>query len=409
MKIKDIKVKRVSIPHSETVVMAENKGGYDHITTLVIQLETDEGIVGVSEMPGWHGPDRWEFEIENVLKPQLIGEDPFNIERIVGTRYFMTHDAAAEHAQVSGPFLIASIEIACWDIIGKASKLPVYKLMGGRLWEKIPITRFIGIRSPEEAARDSLAAVKEGIKAIKLKVGLDPQQDIAIVKSVREAVGDDIAIRVDANQAWSVGTAINQINKMARYYPQYIEGPIPAWDWDGFLRIRRRTQVPLCVCETLHIEGYLAAILRLIQKQAVDFVSTDPWRTAGLLGFKKLCAICDAADIPVVMHWNTLGVSQAACLHACESNHATFYPQDILCINLKPGPVDDIVTRPLRHERGYLKVPEGPGLGVDLDEKKVEVWSKYDEEIRKEPAKMTPAERFGDENLPVTYYFPPRY
>ncbi len=113
----------------------------------------------------------------------------------------------------------------------------------------------------------------------------------------------------------------------------------------------------------------------LIKKDAIDFISTDPLRTGGMLGFKKLCAICEAAGIPVVTHWTRAGVSQAAWLHCCISNYATMYASDILCSNLKPGPIDDIITEPLRHENGYLKALDGPGLGVILDEEKLAKYS----------------------------------
>jgi L-alanine-DL-glutamate epimerase-like enolase superfamily enzyme len=168
--------------------------------------------------------------------------------------------------------------------------------------------------------------------------------------------------------------------------------------------------VPICVCEGWgyeHQADKMQLLLRLIQDHALDFLSTDPYRTGGLLGFKKVCAICEAAGIPVISHWNTLGVSTAVWLHACASNRAAMFGHDILCSNLKPGPVDDIVTAPFRHDRGYLRVPEAPGLGVALDEAKLKKW-------RIEPGTplMQPDEEVCSpiENLQVrSGYAPPRY
>jgi L-alanine-DL-glutamate epimerase-like enolase superfamily enzyme len=284
--------------------------------------------------------------------------------------------------------------------------------MGGQVWEKIPITRFIGIGSPEEVAEEALAAVRQGINTIKLKVGHDLSQDVEIVRSAREVVGDNVVIRVDANQAWSVGTAITQINRMARYNVQFVEQPIPRWDRVGLTRLRDKVGVPICICEGWGYEHHidkLPLLLQLIQERALDFLSTDPYRTGGLRGFMKTCAICEAAGIPIVSHWNHtgLGVSTATWLHACSSNRIVMHGQDILCTNLKPGPVDDIVTAPFHHENGYLEVPSGPGLGIQLDEAKMEKWRSRPGPLSRHPKAEV---EYPINNLRIRPgYAPPRY
>ena len=364
--------------------------GWNRFYSTIFQVHTDEGITGISEII-WY--DISENELMG-LKARLIGEDPSNIERIVGSAYFSPFSPS-----------ISAIEIACWDIFGKAFKVPVYNLMGGLLREKVPVTRFIGIRSPEEAAREAVAAVEQGVMTVKLKVGFDPRQDVEIVKAVRDAVGNDVAIRIDPNQAWSVGTAINQINKMAKYYPQYIEQPIPGWDHNGLLRIREKTDVPLCICEGLtQRDSYFPTLMHLIKMDAIDFVSSSPIRTGGLLGFKKLCAICEAAGISVVTHWSFLGVSSATLLQCCASNRGMIYANDIMCTNLKPGPIDDIITEPFMLADGCLKVPNGPGLGVKLDEEKMMKHAKYAVQVGKPTEAPYPIE-----NLNLANYSPPRY
>lgn len=381
MKIVDIKGTWISIPRSDGARMGRfgniyrdpypslspgslAKTGKGACRSQIVQVFTDEGIVGIGERE--EAPPIRDM---THLKPSLIGADPFDVQAIVGS-------------QLSGQFAgppqeIAAIEMACWDIIGKHAGVPVYKLMGGPVRDKVYVTRFIGITSVEETVKDALEAVEAGIKTIKLKVGLDPQKDLETVKAVRESVGDSITIRVDSNQSWSVPEAINMINRMEKYFPQFIEQPIPWWDHDGLARVKARTRVPICICEGY---GYaisgLPRLMDLIKRDAIDFISTDPLRTAGMLGFKKLCAICEAAGIPVVTHWTRAGVSQAAWLHCCISNYATMYANDILCSNLKPGPIDDIITEPLKHENGYLKALDGPGLGVTLDEEKLARYSK---------------------------------
>lgn len=380
MKIVDIKDTWISIPGSEVVRMGRfgkiykdpyptlsldslKEGSKGTFQSQIVQVITDEGIVGIGERER----HLWRKESEmTYMKSSLIGFDPFDIEAIVESQ---------QSVFAGYPQGIAAIEIACWDIIGKRTGVPIYKLMGGPVRDKVYVTRFIGIKSTEETVRDALEAVESGIKTIKLKVGQDPKKDLETIKAVREAVGDFIEIRVDSNQSWSVPTAINMINRMERYFPQFIEEPIPWWDHDGLARVKARTRVPICICEGYgySISG-LPRLMDLIKKDAIDFISTDPLRTGGMLGFKKLCAVCESAGIPVVTHWTRAGVTQAAWLHCCVSNNATMYANDILCSNLKPSAIDDIITKPFKHENGYLKVPKGPGLGVVLDQEKLVKW-----------------------------------
>jgi glucarate dehydratase len=314
---------------------------------VIVQVYTDEGIVGVGEGPHDHYKSLIEVQqymIEKLIKPRLLGEDPFNIERIVadaGMTLRSSHSSIIAH-----PSLVAAAEMACWDIMGKALRVPVYKLLGGKVRDKVAITAFLAIKSPEEMAKDATAAVEEGIKTIKLKVGLDPQQDVKIVKAVRDAVGDGITLRVDANQAWSVGTAINQCRKLERYDLQYIEQPIPRWDYDGLVRLRRRINIPICICEGL---TQLPPLMSLIKREAIDFVSSDAWRMGGLIGFKKLCNICEAEGIPVVTHTPTFGISQAAWLHACISSRAVMYATDLEISKIGVHRTADIITKPFEH------------------------------------------------------------
>ncbi len=376
MKIIDIRETWISIPRSEAAQMGRfgkiyanpyaserdnQKGthGKGASQSKIIRIYTDEGLIGVSEREV--APPMVSVE---QLKPSLLGCDPFDVEAIV--------DAQLSSQFASAPQEIAAVEIACWDLMGRKTGLPVYKLMGGAVRDKVFISRFIGIMPVDETVKKARAAVDAGIRTIKLKVGWDTERDLAAVRAVREAVGESVDIRVDANQSWSVPAAISIINRLERYAPQFIEQPIPWWDHGGLARVKGRTRVPLCLCEGW---GYAVAglprLLDLIKDDAIDFLSTDPLRAGGLLGFKKLCALCEAAGIPVVMHWTRAGVSQAAWLQCCLTNRATMYANDIICSNIGPSPIDDIITRPFIHENGCLKAPTGPGLGIELDEAKL--------------------------------------
>jgi L-alanine-DL-glutamate epimerase-like enolase superfamily enzyme len=395
VKITDIRLTKLAIPHRELLKMGMDQGSF-YLHSALIEATTDEGLTGFGEAPFF--PEVTEHELD-ALKLDLLGEDPFNIERIAGLAPF------------EGPLYKtqAAVEIACWDIIGKSLKLPVYKLLGGKIWDRVEITHFAGIGPPENVAKGCAQAVERGIKTLKLKVGLDAKQDLEIVRAVREAVGEDIAIRIDANQAWSVGTAILQLKKLERYDPQYVEGPIARWDDDGLARIRARTKVPICICEGL---TSLPQLMRLIKREAIDFISTDPVRMGGLLGFKKLCGIAEAEGIPVVLHACSLGVNAAAWLHAATSSWATMYAHDINYPTFDLGSwaaIDDIISEPFKHENGSLTVPEGHGLGVTISQEKLREWSAYYDKIESQPPRLRKIERFRKRNVDTHFFMPPRY
>jgi L-alanine-DL-glutamate epimerase-like enolase superfamily enzyme len=300
----------------------------------------------------------------DMLKSVYIGADPCDVQELFNTRYRPRMARTKE---------LSALEMACWNIMGKKAGLPVYKLMGGAAREKVAIALFEGVKPIEETVADVVAAVEQGIRTIKVKAGLNIKRDIDVLREIRDAVGDELELRVDANDAWTVPTAISVINQMEKFRVQYVEGPIRGYDWDGYKRIRDRVGVPLCICTALNGDGAMSSeamlgrLTDLVGKEAVDVVSTDPMRTGGMFGFQKACAICEGAGVQVVTHWPRQRVSQAAWLHLCISNYATTLAQVIIPPGLGVGPVEDIITEPFRHEDGYMKPNERPGLGVDLD------------------------------------------
>jgi L-alanine-DL-glutamate epimerase-like enolase superfamily enzyme len=263
---------------------------------------------------------------------------------------------------------------------------------------------------PERMIEEALNAAKQGISTLKVKVGLDPKQDVRTVRAIRDAVGEDTTLRVDANQAWSVGTAISQLSKLEECGIQYVEQPLPRWDHDGLAKLRSRCSVPICICEGL---ASLPQLLQLIKKDVVDFVSTDPVRTGGLLGFRKFCSVAEAAGIPVVTHVPALGVSVAAWLHATICSRPCMYACDIPYPGWDIGswpPVDDIINESFQQQDGFLEVGDGIGLGVSLDLDRLRKWEEHYIEIRKKPiSKQSYVDRYGKENAPTLYYMPPRF
>ena len=369
MKIVDIKTHLVTVPYIEPNMLAV--GTIAKGSSIIIQAFTDDGIVGLGEARGYN---HIMAMIESEIIPLVVGEDPFNIETII-LKYL--HSVTALLSDMEGASeAIGGVEMALWDIIGKKVGRPVYQLIGGKFREKILIAAFMNLKSIDEVVQDAKVAVKQGYKTIKLKVGRDLEEDIAFVAKVREAVGPGIEVRVDANGSWTPGTAVRQIRKMEKYDPQFIEQPVARYDMTGLGYVRAKSHIPIAVCEgglTLY------RLSEIIRRGAADFISTDPLRLGGVLMFKKAAHMAEAAGIPLVTHASRLGISKAVWLHLCISTPNAMYANDILASNGVGfrASVDDLVDIKFEHENGYLKVPEGPGWGVELNE---DALKKYKEE-----------------------------
>jgi len=368
MKVTDIQTIPYAIPLKKPIRMSSHL--MREIPVLLVKVMTDEGIEGFGETYCFKAIDAI---IHNQIKPLVVGEDPFDTERMVA--YCLNRFPLIERPEISTS-AVAGVEMACWDIVGKFLHLPVYKLLGGCYRKQIPITCFLGIGSPDEVRRDAVSAVQQGFRTIKLKVGRNPEEDIEIVKAVRGEVGGQIMLRIDANQAWSIPTAIRQIKKMARYDPQYVEQPIPRWDINGLAHIRKTVDVPIGVCEGAFT---IYRVMELIRREALDFLSTDPVRMGGLLQAKKLSGIAEAAGIPVVTHISEGDIQTAAWLHWIASTPSMNYSHDISLVSNGIGwvRVDTIVTEPVNIEKGYVEISDKPGLGVEIDKGKLTHYTRH--------------------------------
>ena len=373
MIITEIKTHFVRVPYIEP--MAISVATIPTGTSTIVQVFTDEGIIGVGETIGYGDTIT---AIETQVSPLVIGEDPFNIEKIL-LKYL--HSTRVLLADLEGAcYAIGAVEMAIWDIIGKKLGKPIYQLIGGKFRDNVPITAFMTLKNFDDIVNDAEEAMKQGFKTIKIKVGRDLYEDIDLVATIRERVGPKIELRVDANGAWSVGTAIRQIRKLEKYDPQYIEQPIPRFDMNGLAYVRGKSRIPIAVCEGGLTLYRLAEIIR---NKAADVISTDPLRLGGILQFKKACHMAEACDIPIVTHIDRLGISKAAWLHVCISTPNVMFANDIIASNAPgfKGSVNNLVNVTFEHKGGGMKVLEQPGLGVMLDEEslakyKVEDWQK---------------------------------
>jgi L-alanine-DL-glutamate epimerase-like enolase superfamily enzyme len=367
MKIASVELTPVSIPfhEAETWVWGERKG----ISNVVIQLHADDGLTGLGEAVGFPSTPV-VLEALKGLTPLLEGQDPHHVERI--TRLLYTRRGWHHYRHV-GNGAIAGIEMALWDMIGKAAGQPVVNLLGGPLTEMVPFYYHIPWKPINAMAQDAKLAVAQGITTLYLKIGFGEEEDVAMVTAVREAAGPRARIRVDANEAWTPAEAIHMIRKLEPLDIEFVEQPVSMYDVDALARVRAVSAVPIAANQTSWTEFN---VLDIVRRQAADIILTDQHQVGGLLAFKKVCALCEYAQLPVLKHsFGDLGISTAAGLHLLSScpNTTTMASQTHLHFLQH-----DIVRPAHAFTHGALRVPRARGLGVDLDpERMAEAHERY--------------------------------
>jgi len=364
MKITNVKTWEVRIPMKASHTLST--GTYGASTHVIVRIDTNKGITGYGEAScPYNYAGSINMLITRQLKPQVIGEDPCRIEYLVKKMESVTKTWYKR----SGVFGISGIEMALFDIKGKYLNTPLYNLLGGRTKHRVDFLGYLFVKDPTINANEALNFVKCGFKTIKLKVGLDENIDINRVREIRKAVGPDIELRVDSNQGWTVYEAISALRKMEKYNVTYVEQPVAFWDLDGMRRVRDSVGVAVAAdeaCFTVE-DG-----IELIKKEAADYFLVRVEEAGGLINTRKLAGIGEAAGIPCIMGaWVDTGLATIAKVHFIASSTNFPMRNDSILESM----ADDILAEPIKFEEGSLAVPEGPGLGVEVDESKLEKYS----------------------------------
>ncbi len=372
MKITDIRTTMVTVPFAifgefkPVTMWYETRHANLHCVTFI---DTDEGITGVAT-------EGDQYTIMKIIRPKLIGKDPFNIEKI----------EQGLGGSIRGRWEIdtksmAAIDNALWDIIGKACNKPLYKLWGGKVNDPIHVRYWLSCKSPKEQATEAVKAVERGWKSFKIKLGTDPETDLAQVKAVRESVGDKIELCFDLNGAYPIHVAIRTLKRILKYEPAFIEDPVPNfWPYDpgsidNMADIRKITGIPI----EAHSHGPNCEefVMTLINKRAADALHLNVAFVGGIMEAKRLCAIAEAGGLIVTGQSSAaeLGPRNAFMLHFIASERAFKGTNDSSTHLLEP-PSGDIIKNEFRTINGTLTVPEGPGLGVEINKKKIEHYHK---------------------------------
>jgi L-alanine-DL-glutamate epimerase-like enolase superfamily enzyme len=363
MVITSIETIPVRVPIQERLAIRA-KGGYHSVSPfLLVRVNTDEGIHGLGEVsctPRWSGEDQVTAAhfMRSIFAPLLEHQDPRDIERLT---------LKMRHALAGHPFTKAAVEMALWDILGKASNLPVYRLLGGPVRDFVPTKWSISGVEPERAADIAEWAVEQGFRAMKVKVGIDPEQDVARVAAVRKVLGP-LRLGIDANGAWNVETAVRMIRRLQEYEIAFAEQPIAPGNVEALAEVRRSVAVPIVADESVYTA---ADALQLAHARAADVFSIYIGKSAGIGPARQVAAVAEAAGLVCTIGSNLeMGVGSAAMIHFAMAAPAIAddFPCDII------GPMfytDELLQEPLPVTGGQARPHEKPGLGVELDEEKV--------------------------------------
>jgi L-alanine-DL-glutamate epimerase-like enolase superfamily enzyme len=366
MKITRVETIPVKVPIRDQFLIRGSLGLHTESPFLLLRVHTDQGLTGLGEVsctPVWSGEDQVTAGhiIACFLGPAVEGEDPRDIERLT---------AKMRRAVAGNPFTKSGVELALWDILGKAAGLPVYRLLGGKVRDTVPIKMSVSGAEPKRAAQLAEWAVGQGLTALKVKVGIEPEGDLARVKAVRAAVGAGFRMGVDANGGWSPRTAIQTIRRLVDECGIYFaEQPVAPLDVQWMADVRRNVTVPVMADESCYT---LQDAMALIRAEAADILSVYVGKGGGIGPARKIVGVAEAAGLTCTVGSNLeLGIASAAMAHLATATMgigAEEFPCDIL------GPLayeEDLLTEPLEFRDGAIRAPDKPGLGVELDESKV--------------------------------------
>ena len=369
MKITDVVAHQLVVAVDEP--FTSSRGWYYKTKgALVVEIQTDEGIVGWGDCYGPAAVNR--SIVETLLKPSVIGRDPFDVEVLWEELYNKVKDYGLTGMTISA---ISGIDIALWDIIGKSVGKPIHKLIGGAFRSEIEAYA-TGLyfkdmaRLNEEAVEEARRYRDQGFKAVKMKIGLGSiKKDLDRVGAVRDAIGPEVLLMVDANHCFNVPQAINIGRELEKLDVHWFEEPISPEDLEGYVEVTRRLDMAVAGGENEFTKFSFKAIL---EARAMDIVQPDVCAAGGITECKKIAALAQAYGIQCVPHaWGT-AIGLAATMHFLASLPFTppclFPSPPMLEYEQTFNPFrDELSSAKLTHEGGRVRVPTGPGLGIDIN------------------------------------------
>ncbi|MBC7349000.1 MAG: dipeptide epimerase [Candidatus Aminicenantes bacterium] len=353
MKIKKVEIFSFDVPLVEPFRISI--GTMYAANDVLVRITTDSGFYGIGEACPFP-PITGETQDSNIaaaraIREILLDKDPLNIEGLIDGIGNIVH---------ANPSAVAAFDMALYDLLGKVAGLPLYKLLGGyRSSFETDLTS--GLNTPEKMAASVKESLALGYRQIKIKVGEDPDLDLRRVQAVRQAIGPEVKLRIDANQGWSVSQAISALKRMEPYQIEFCEQPVKDSDIYGLRQVRTQSPVPIMADESLF--GPADAV-KLIKEEACDYFNIKLMKAGGILNSLKIAHVAAAANIKCMvgcMLETRLGLTAAAHLVASQKN-IVFADLD----GNSEHKVDPIIDG-IRVDRGTIYLPEKPGLGCEVD------------------------------------------
>jgi D-galactarolactone cycloisomerase len=351
MKITDVQTTVVRIPVNLKIgAMPTIKSSGTFVT-----IKTDEGIEGIALTHFAISDLALATYIDTVFKPMLLGRDPFQVEAIFRDMYNTTN-----RIHFGIPQATSVMEVALWDTIGKNLGKPIHKLLGGHK-ERVPAYASVTFSmSPEQLANTVKVAMDQGFKAVKIRIGKSLKEDEACIKAVRE-FSKDLCIMADANSAYdNVKDALKLAEICAKYDLEWLEEALPTDDLDSLAELRSRSSIPIAGGEN---DFGIYRFREILEKKTYDIVQPDVTRSGGFIAVRKIGGMAESMGVKCIPHIFGMGLVLAAnlqmigALSNCNWAETPFFPRELYLVRQSLAP----------DKEGFMEIPQGPGLGVEVD------------------------------------------
>jgi L-alanine-DL-glutamate epimerase-like enolase superfamily enzyme len=343
-------------------------GAFPTFSATLVEIRTDDGIAGIGECIVRKAPQVTKAVIDQMLAPVILGRDPHDVEGLWDEMFAQLRGWGHYRGFVFEA--MSGIDTALWDVLGKASGLPVYKAMGGAGRGRVPCyASSVYFADIPVMVAEAESQIGSGHTAIKVKIGRAAamggrRTDVASVRAIRQAVGPDVEIMLDVNSAYDAATAIKVGRQLEESDIAWLEEPVPPDDLEGYRRVRAGQAIPVAAGES---EFGVFGFRELIHRRAIDIVQPDVARVGGLTGAKRVGVLAHTHNLRYAPHTGfSAGVAHLASLHVAASvpnlmTYEYFYA---------PNPLRDIFVQPFpQPAEGFIDLPQGPGLGLELDER----------------------------------------
>ncbi len=357
-KIVDIKTRVFELPLKKTweiSLYAANTRAH-----AVVRLETEDGIVGYGEAapsPAFMGETGYTIEtvINRYLKEVVVGENLFDIARM-----HQKMDASIDGNTAAK----AAVDIAVHDAMGKSLGLPVYKLLGGKVRERMDLSWVVGLQDFQSSLEEARRKFREGYRVIKIKVGKDLEKDARLIRTLREELGEEVPIRLDANQGFTPRSAVTLLERVRDCPVESMEQPVRKWDLQGLRFVREHSRgVPVMADESA---SNIHDLCNVVRHEAADIFNVKVGKVGGLYRACQIAGIVEAAGLKATSGSNLeVSIGEAASVHFVASQPALSFPNDMLLGSELHSA--NLVSEPLSIEKGQVLCPEKPGLGIEVD------------------------------------------